>query len=202
MDCIDKVLEYDKEVGQALANELNRQQSNIELIEALCGAGISLSYEEIKSATPKGRINRAHIARALTEKGYTKSVKEAFSDLLSPERGYYREPKRITVFEMLDFLVSIDATPVLAHPFLNLSLEELEIFLPKAKERGLKGMECLYSLYGDEETQASFALADKYILKYSGGSDFHGIVKPDIYLGRGKGNLKIPYEWLEALREN
>ncbi len=32
MDCIDKVLEYDKEVGQALANELKRQQSNIELI--------------------------------------------------------------------------------------------------------------------------------------------------------------------------
>ncbi|MBR3869946.1 MAG: serine hydroxymethyltransferase [Clostridia bacterium] len=32
MDCIDKVLEYDKEVGEALANELKRQQSNIELI--------------------------------------------------------------------------------------------------------------------------------------------------------------------------
>ena len=32
MDCIDKVLGYDKEVGQALANELKRQQSNIELI--------------------------------------------------------------------------------------------------------------------------------------------------------------------------
>ena len=32
MDCINKVLEYDKEVGEALANELCRQQSNIELI--------------------------------------------------------------------------------------------------------------------------------------------------------------------------
>ncbi len=32
MDCIDKVLEYDKEVGEALSNELCRQQSNIELI--------------------------------------------------------------------------------------------------------------------------------------------------------------------------
>jgi len=32
MDCIDKVLGYDKEVGEALANELKRQQSNIELI--------------------------------------------------------------------------------------------------------------------------------------------------------------------------
>ncbi len=32
MDCINKVLQYDKEVGEALANELCRQQSNIELI--------------------------------------------------------------------------------------------------------------------------------------------------------------------------
>ena len=34
----------------------------------------------------------------------------------------------------------------------------------------------------------------------SGGSDFHGSVKPDIALGTGRGNLAVPYSCYEALR--
>ena len=37
-------------------------------------------------------------------------------------------------------------------------------------------------------------------LKKSGGSDFHGVNKPDIRLGEGRGNLKIPSVWLDNLR--
>jgi hypothetical protein len=43
-------------------------------------------------------------------------------------------------------------------------------------------------------------LSEKYDLKYSGGSDFHGDKKPDIMLGTGKGNLKIPNSWATALK--
>ena len=34
----------------------------------------------------------------------------------------------------------------------------------------------------------------------SGGSDFHGANKPDIQLGRGRGDLLVPLEVLEALK--
>ena len=110
------------------------------------------------------------------------------------------EPKRLTFWEMLDFINSINAVPVLAHPLLNLNEQELAVFLPKAKRRGLVGMECYYSTYKAEETTTSLDFAVAYGLLPSGGSDFHGSKKPDIQLGRGKGNLQIPFEWAVALK--
>lgn len=101
---------------------------------------------------------------------------------------------------MIDFIKSIDAVPVLAHPFLNLTKSELEILLPLAKKQGLVGMECYYSLYSITTTKEAVELAEKFELKYSGGSDFHGENKPDIKLGIGKGNLEIPYDWAIALK--
>lgn len=177
-----------------------KEESNRALIHSLGRAGYSLDYEALKTQTPNGKINRAHIALALTQQGYTASVQEAFSTLLSPAAGHYVAPKRLTVWEMLEVITSIRAIPVLAHPFLNLSPERLREFLPKAARRGLRGMECQYSLYDTETTQTAFRMADAYGLKYSGGSDFHGAVKPNIHLGVGKGNLQIPYQWLRDLQ--
>ena len=147
-----------------------------------------------------GKVNRAHIGAALTKKGYTKSINEAFSTLLSTNAGFYKAPNRPTVWEMIDFILSIDAVPVLAHPLLNLSPEELENFLPLAKQRGLVGIECKYCLYDAKAEKLSLNMADKFGLKYSGGSDFHGSIKPDIELGVGKGNLQVPYEWYLNLK--
>ena len=44
-------------------------------------------------------------------------------------------------------------------------------------------------------------LAEEFGLLISGGSDFHGSNKPQIQLGAGKGNLRIPYEILERIKE-
>lgn len=177
-----------------------KEQSNIELIESLRRAGYALDYNEIKSTTPNGKINRAHIAADLTKRGYTGSIKEAFRTLLSPSAGHYREPKRIDLFEMIDYLASIHAAPVLAHPLLNLSVEDLTRLLPRAKQTGMIGMECVYSLYDSARTQNSMALADTFGLQYSGGSDYHGANKPDIQIGIGHGELRIPAEWASSIR--
>ena len=177
-----------------------KEQSNIELIESLRRAGYALDYNEIKSTTPNGKINRAHIAADLTKRGYTGSIKEAFRTLLSPSAGHYREPKRIDLFEMIDYLASIHAAPVLAHPLLNLSVEDLTRLLPRAKQTGMIGMECVYSLYDSARTQNSMALADTFGLQYSGGSDYHGVNKPDIQIGIGHGELRIPAEGASSIR--
>ncbi len=177
-----------------------KEQSNFDLICALNKAGYDIRFEEIRNATPNGKFNRAHIAAELTKKGYVGSIKEAFSTLLAPKHGYYKEPKRPTVWEMLEFIKSIGAVPVLAHPFLNLKEDSLLTFLPQAKEKGLVGMECYYPLYSEATTQLSLKLAEQFGLLPSGGSDFHGSNKPDIALGIGKGNLQIPHEWAMALK--
>lgn len=185
----------------ALMEEVNRrkEESNIALIEALRRDGYLLDYDEIKRATPGGHINRAHIATALMQKGYTSSVKEGFASLLSKTGGYYVEPKRPSAQEIIDFIASIGAVSVLAHPFLNISEEQIVEFL--GITTGLHGMECYYSTYDEATTKRALELAEQFSLLPSGGSDFHGRTKPDINLGVGKGNLQIPYDWYLALKK-
>ena len=193
--------QYYDAVSNLLDAALQRKEkSNVALIEALNRAGYALDYGQIKAATPKGHVNRAHIAAALTEKGYTPSVKAAFDTLLSPEAGFFQPPQRISAFEIIDFIRSIHAVPVLAHPFLNLNQPELEVFLEKAIPHSLAGMETLYPLFDEETTRTAKALADRFGLLQSGGSDFHGATKPDIRLGSGKGSLAVPMELLHRLK--
>lgn len=193
--------EYFKEIAEMMLDfNKRKEESNVKLINALYKAGYMISYEDIREKFPNAKINRSHIAAELMGKGYIKSIGEAFEKLLAKDGGYYFEPKRATVWEMIDYLKFIGAVPVLAHPFLNLSEEELAEFLPKAKEAGLVGMECYYSLFDEEKTEKAIKLADTYGLKYSGGSDFHGENKPDIQLGSGKGGLKVPFECAVSLK--
>ena len=177
-----------------------KDRSNAELVEALGRAGSRLDYEALKAGTPNGQVNRAHIAAALMEHGHVSSVKEAFKTLLAPEHGYYRPPERLNVFDAIRFIKSIGSVAVLAHPFLNLEEEELRRFLPEAKLAGLDGMETLCSSYSEEITALAASIADEFELKHSGGSDFHGSNKPDVRLGKGKGNLCIPLKILEELK--
>ncbi len=176
-----------------------KEISNINLIKILNKNGYKINYDYIKSKTPDGFVNRAHIASELTSLGYTKSINEAFKTVLSKKHGFYTPPKRITVFEALEILTEINAVSILAHPLLNLSKDNLSGFLKIAKDKGLKGIESRYSLFSIEETQYLENLADEYSLLKSGGSDFHGLNKPDILLGTGKGNLNVPFEFYENL---
>ncbi len=175
-----------------------KEESNKALIDALCRAGYQLDYEEIKASTATGKVNRLHVAVALMQKGYVSTAKEAFKSLLSKSGGYYVAPARPTAQEIIDFISSIGAVSVLAHPFLNLSEQELVEFLDTTS--GLDGMECYYSTYDEATTQRALELVEQFSLLPSGGSDFHGAAKPGTELGVGKGNLQIPYEWYLALK--
>ncbi len=194
---------YFSQVSEKMREMIIRKEiSNIELVESLKKCGIFLNYDEIKASTPNGKINRAHLAAVMTSKGYTESIPQAFDRYLSVSAGHYREPERFTVWEIIDFILSIHALPILAHPFLNLSADRLAELLPLAKRNGLVGMECFYPLYDDRTTQTALLMAKDFALKFSGGSDFHGLNKPGIKLGIGKGNLQIPYEWYLSLKED
>lgn len=182
-------------------SQRQKEQSNIELIENLNRAGYELDYERIRAMTADGRFNRAHVAAELVRLGYMENRQQAFEELLSPVRGYYRPPKRMTAFEAIRFIKSIGAVAVLAHPLLTLKPEPLRTFLQQAVPCGLDGMETVYVTYDEETTRLARAMADEFGLLHSGGSDFHGTNKPDVALGVGRGNLRVPHELLQLLKE-
>ena len=65
---------------------------------------------------------------------------------------------------------------------------------------GLNAIEAYHSDHSPEHTALYLELARQYGLLVTGGSDFHGAVKPDVSLGTGcDGNLKIPDDLLARL---
>ena len=169
-------------------------------MDALNRAGYRISWEQLRHQV-MGRMNRAHIAAALTEAGYIHSPEEAFRTILRPDGEFYHPPHCPQSLPVLEMLRDLKICPVLAHPFLSLMPRQLSEFLPEAKKRGLMGMEVFYSTYDSRTTQTAQTMAEHYGLLPSGGSDFHGTIKPDIGLGVGRGNLQIPMQWLERLEE-
>ena len=180
--------------------EQEKEENNRQLVEALNRGGYRISWEQLRQQVV-GRMNRAHIAAALTEAGYSQSPEEAFRTILHPDGPFYHPPHCPQSLQILGMLRELKICPVLAHPFLSLLPRQLEEFLPKAKTRGLLGMEVFYATYDRRTTQAAQTMAEQYALFPSGGSDFHGAIKPDIRLGVGRGNLQIPMQWLERLEE-
>ena len=193
-----KAEDFDKITDFLSVINRRKEESNRNLIRRLNQAGYDLDYDRIRAENP-GNVNRAVIAAAMLEKGYVSEIKEAFKGLLSKKSGYYVPPERISAFGAIEFLHSIHAVPVLAHPFLNLQEAELEVFLPRAKDCGLAAMETRYSTYSPETTAKAIKMACGHGILQSGGSDYHGNNKPDIRLGTGRGTLAVPYRFMEEL---
>ena len=59
-------------------------------------------------------------------------------------------------------------------------------------------IECYYPSFSQEQTNYLLEICEKYNKFSSGGSDFHGGLRPDIFLGSGKdNNLFVPREKIE-----
>lgn len=182
------------EAVESLCREyhLLKEKSNIDLVEKLCRAGYVIDYSSVKARNLKGNVNRAHIAAELIKEGYVSSIPEAFDRLLDEKCGFYIPPRRLELTEAIGFLRDIKALPVLAHPLKDIDDVKLRRILPELVGAGLVGIETMHSSYSDEKIALSKEIAKDFGLLESGGSDFHGSIKPGVMLGVGRGNLDIP----------
>ncbi len=192
--------EYWSEIEDFLElTHIAKINSNKKLLENLNKAGYEVSAEEASALTDGEDFNRAHVARVLVSKGYVKDVTEAFDTLLKEGNGFYFPAKRIPSIVAVRFIKTFGATAIMAHPLLNLTPEEMLEFLPQAKDAGLDAIETRYTEFDEEMTKTAVELAEQFELKQSGGSDYHGKTKPWIELGKGRGNLEVPYQFYEDM---
>lgn len=178
-----------------------REERNKKIIEKLNSLGIKITLEELKNIA-KGEIGRPHIANLLVKKGVVKNFEEAFEKYLKKGALAYFPKALLTPSEAINLVIKAKGIPVLAHPVtLKLNYQELKIYLKKLKDLGLKGIEAFYTEHTTEFTKFLIDCAKNLNFLITGGSDFHGENKPDIKLGRGLGNLNIPFECYENLRK-
>lgn len=181
---------------------MNREKRNPKMVEKLNQLGFDITIDEV-IAEARGRVvARPHIASAMLKKGYVKSVGEAFDKYISNGKPAYVKRDTLTPEEGIKAIRDAGGIPVLAHPiYLGLSLKKLDKLLERLVRAGLKGIEAYYVDNSGDDTGNLLRLAIKHNIIPTGGSDFHGKFKPDISIGKGRGNLMVPYESLERLKE-
>lgn len=179
-----------------------RRQRNLAYVAKLAELGIPVTLEEARAEAGPGLLARAHFAKAMVTKGYVNSVKEAFDTWLGSGRPAYSSQKQaISAAEAIDIINKAGGVAVAAH--LHLMRKEDSVlfdYLKELKSYGLSAVEGWYTDYTPEMETKYRRMAADLNLGLSGGTDFHGTMKPHIAIGRGTGNLDIPYSVLEGIR--
>ena len=164
--------------------------------------GMDVTLEEVK-ALSRGILCRAHIARIMTDKGYSESPKAAFAEWLNVGRPCYSDAQALTDTEAVKLIRDCGGEAYLAHLHLTKKPPDvLDAFVARLASEGMCGIEGYYTDYTPAMEREYRGLAAKYGLKISGGTDFHGTFKPHIAIGRGLGDLRIPYEVLEGMKNS
>lgn len=176
-----------------------RDNRNEKICQKLRDLGMEIDLGEVEAIATES-VGRPHIAQILMQKGYVASVKEAFERFLGKGKPAYQGRDRFGAKEAFAAIVEAGGVPVLAHPYILCQPSEFAAVLDELVPLGLAGVECLYSEHSPEQTAAYQRETLARGLLVTGGSDFHGTVKPHIELGIGKGELFIPYELAAALK--
>ena len=162
--------------------------------------GLPVSYEMMHEKYGEV-IGRPHFAALLVELGLAESVQDAFDRFVEKGQKYYQPRTILPLDRAVQIIVDAGGIPVLAHPFqYRMDDALLRELVEYCMGFGLKGIECRYTGYDGEMVAYLEALAKEYGLIRTGGSDFHGTNKPHIALGRGLGELNVPYEYLSELK--
>lgn len=188
-----------KETMEAVAG---RERRNEQMVQNLADAGIAITMQDLKEGNPDTVVTRAHFSRYLVKAGYAGNMNEAFAKYLNPDTPYYVPRAYVTKKRGIELIRMAGGIPILAHPLnYRLEIKELENLVAELKSYGLAGIEALYSSHCEADESYVRRLAKQNRLLLSGGSDYHGTNKPDIHIGTGRGNLEIPYEFVEKMED-
>jgi len=179
----------------------SRHRRNPQIIERLQSLGIDIRYEEVRALAGTDAVGRPHIARILMEKKVVGSAKEAFDRFLAEGKPAYVPRELPEPAEAIEWIKAARGLAVLAHPtWVRASGDRLFDLVRDLKSDGLDGIEVHYSTHSRQQTREYLSLAKQVDLLVTGGSDFHGLTKPDIEVGIGKGNLHVPSTLLHQLK--
>ncbi len=184
-----------------LNKELERLQKGREkrihlILEKLHEQGVNPGLEKVNSLSRGKSPGRPHIARAMMEAGYAKSMQEAFDKYLVKGTPGYIPREKLTPEDSVRLILDAGGIPVLAHPGLLGSFAPVFNYL---LDIGIQGIECYYPEHSPEKTDHYVKLAKKNNLLITAGSDYHGPVGKSKAFTPGMPN--VPEEVIKAVND-
>ena len=147
-----------------------RRQRVHRMVARLAELGMPIDAEEVFALVQEGSAGRPHVAQVMVQRGYVKSVRDAFDRYLAAGRPGHVPRKTLTPEDAVRLLRRAGGVPVFAHP----GLAGRDELIPGLVRAGLMGIECYYPEHSAARTGSYVELCRQYGLVATGGSDFHG----------------------------
>lgn len=164
------------------------------MIARLDAMGVRIEWPRVQEIAGAGSVGRPHIARAMHEKGYVPSIREAFNQYIGREGPAYVEREKMTPEEVVELITRVGGLAALAHPA---NIKDLDRLIPRLQRAGLAGIEAYYNNYPPDTVSRLASLARKHSLIATGGSDYHGLDDP---AETPMGGVYIPPECIGRLQ--
>jgi 3',5'-nucleoside bisphosphate phosphatase len=195
----------DNPLSSALGElQWHRANRNRLIVERLNELGIPVTFAEVEQEAggPGAQIGRPHFAAVLVRHGAVSDYQEAFDDYLAKGARAYIGRKLYKPAEAIELMLQAGVVPVFAHPFtLQLPDGHLERFVDELVDSGLRGIEAYHGDWPAADQGSVRDMARRKDLIASGGSDYHGDMRPDRSLPGGRFGVTVPPEALDELRE-
>lgn len=166
-------------------HKIRRKERNEAMLLRLARHNMPISLQDLEAAgIPSALLasqsyGRPHIAKAMIQKGYISSFEEAFKNYLGEGKSCYAEGSRISTEETIEIIHRAKGLAVLAHPHLI----EKGAVVRKVIELPFNGLEGYYAQFPLSKQKKWVTLGESKGWIVTGGSDFHGTIKPRIRLG-------------------
>jgi len=140
------------------------------VVEKLRHHGVKI---EVGDELDSPSVGRSHVAELLVRQGFVRSKAEAFDKYIGKGAPCYVEGMRVSPADAVSLVRRFDGVAVLAHPFRMLQAKALPQIVEDLTAAGLKGIEVYYPNYGQDVRANLKAIAKRFGLICTGGSDFH-----------------------------
>ena len=184
----------DNEFAQRLKSIKKSRKRRLQaMAKKLNSLGLVIDENEFFGQFVKDSMpSRLHLALYLKDKKYLSTIYDAFSRYLSPGKAAYVLNIGFSVKEAVAIIHKAGGLAFLAHPY-TLGRDDL---IPSFVKYGLDGIEVIYPRLNKKVIMHYAAVADRFGILKSGGSDAHGVYKKYTDVG----GTKIPYEWVEEIK--
>ncbi|MEW5739191.1 MAG: PHP domain-containing protein [Myxococcota bacterium] len=163
------------------------------MVDKVKGLGFPVTMQMVRDLAGDVSLTRPHLARVLTELGFTSSPKEAFTRFLGDGKPAYVPRLELAPKEAIDLIRGAGGTATVAHPGMTkIDRRELE----ELKRDGLVGVEVGHSDHPPSQQEKLAQWADELELVKTAGSDYHG---PTVSPGRSFGTVGMAPEELARL---